>query len=81
MVILLFLTCAACIKWQLKTLRDAVHLVNTQSNRGTLFQHLVAITIQMPSQHISDLNNVLYKEKIRSHDTHTNTIHATIRVM
>ena len=61
-------TCAAGIKWQLESLCDAVHLVNTQSNRGTLLQHLVAVAIQMSSQHISNLNNILYKETIRSHE-------------
>ena len=62
------LTSAAGIKWQLESLCDAVHLVNTQSNRGTLLQHLVAIAIQMPCQHISNLNNILNKGTIRSHD-------------
>lgn len=52
-------TCATSVKRQLESLGDTVHLVNAQSNRGTLVQHLVTIAIQMPSQHISNLNNIL----------------------
>ena len=57
------LTNSVCVKGESESLRDTVHLVNTQCNGRGMHQQVVAMAIEVPCEYVSNFDNVLQENE------------------